>query len=170
MSEIPTDTDLGRLARRAGACLRARGWRVALAESCTGGWVAKVLTDIAGSSQWFECGYVTYSNAAKQGALGVGAETLAAHGAVSGPTVREMAAGALRVSGADLAVAISGIVGPDGGSADKPVGLVWFGVAVGEPAGAGRVEPQRFPGDRDAVRRAAVAHALGLVIAAAQHP
>jgi len=104
-------------------------YRIVTAESCTGGWIAKVFTDAAGSSRWFECGYVTYSNAAKVRDLGVASRTLDEHGAVSEPTVREMAAGALRVSGADVAIAVSGIAGPDGGSAEKPVGTVWFCVA-----------------------------------------
>jgi nicotinamide-nucleotide amidase len=112
-------------------------YRIATAESCTGGWIAKVFTDAAGSSRWFECGYVTYSNAAKVRDLGVASRTLDEHGAVSEPTVREMAAGALRVSGADVAIAVSGIAGPDGGSAEKPVGTVWFCVARRRRADAG---------------------------------
>ena len=163
----PTDADLARLARRAGERLLAARLRVALAESCTGGWVAKALTDVAGSSQWFERGYVTYSNVAKQEALGVRAATLATHGAVSGPTVSEMASGALRASGADVAVAISGVAGPDGGTPDKPVGLVWFGVARHADGRAGSEESRRYAGDREAVRRAAVAHALELIATAA---
>ena len=163
----PTDADLARLARRAGERLLAAQLRVVLAESCTGGWVAKVLTDVAGSSQWFERGYVTYSNAAKQEALGVRAATLVTHGAVSGPTARQMATGALRASGADIAVAISGVAGPDGGTPDKPVGLVWFGVARRVDGTAASEESRRFTGDREAVRRAAVAHALELIVAAA---
>jgi nicotinamide-nucleotide amidase len=164
---LPADADLARLARHAGERLRAARLRVALAESCTGGWVAKALTDIAGSSQWFERGYVTYSNAAKQEALGVRAATLATHGAVSGPTVSEMAAGALRASGADIAVAISGVAGPDGGTPDKPVGLVWFGVAWRADGIEGSEEGRRYTGDREAIRRAAVAHALELIVATA---
>jgi nicotinamide-nucleotide amidase len=115
-------------------------YRIVTAESCTGGWIAKVFTDAAGSSRWFECGYVTYSNAAKVRDLGVALRTLDEHGAVSEPTVREMAVGALRVSGADVAIAVSGIAGPDGGSAEKPVGTVWFCVARrrgGADAGSG---------------------------------
>jgi len=115
-------------------------YRIVTAESCTGGWIAKVFTDAAGSSRWFECGYVTYSNAAKVRDLGVASRTLDEHGAVSEPTVREMAVGALRVSGADVAIAVSGIAGPDGGSAEKPVGTVWFCVARrrgGVDAGSG---------------------------------
>jgi nicotinamide-nucleotide amidase len=160
---VPTDADLARLARHAGEQLRAAGRKVALAESCTGGWVAKALTDVAGSSQWFERGYVTYSNESKQHALGVRAATLAQHGAVSVPVVAEMAAGALAASGADVAVAISGVAGPDGGSAARPVGLVCFAVAR---AGETRTEERRFGGDREAVRRAAVAHALALIAGA----
>src|SRR5580700_10352372 len=124
------DPELYELSERVGRKLRAAGQRLATAESCTGGWVAKALTDVPGSSQWFECGFVTYSNAAKMRDVGVLARTLADHGAVSEATVREMAAGALRVSGADIAVAISGIAGPDGGTVDKPVGTVWFGLAT----------------------------------------
>jgi nicotinamide-nucleotide amidase len=101
-------------------------YRIVTAESCTGGWIAKAFTDAAGSSRWFEGGYVTYSNAAKARDLGVSGRTLAEHGAVSEPTVREMAAGALRATGADVSIAVSGIAGPDGGSVEKPVGTVWF--------------------------------------------
>src|SRR5215469_3217637 len=126
---MTTDKDLFDLSTRVGQKLRVAGRRLATAESCTGGWVAKACTDVAGSSQWFECGFVTYSNAAKVRDLGVSEATLASHGAVSEPTVREMAAGALRVSGADIAVAISGIAGPEGGTPTKPVGTVWFGLA-----------------------------------------
>jgi len=168
-SQPTSDAELARLAQRAGARLLATGRRLALAESCTGGWVAKMLTDVAGSSRWFERGYVTYSNAAKQQDLGVRAATLATHGAVSGPTVAEMAAGALRASGADLAVAISGIAGPDGGSVDKPVGLVWFALAERRADGiGGQQESRRFDGDRESVRRAAVAHALALILDACE--
>jgi len=135
---------------------------MATAESCTGGWVAKACTDIAGSSQWFECGFVTYSNDAKMRDIGVSARTLRDHGAVSEATVREMAAGAVRVSGVDVAVAISGIAGPDGETPTKPVGTVWFAVAVGPDVLA---EMQLFPGDREAVRRASVKRALELVLA-----
>ena len=101
-------------------------YRIVTAESCTGGWIAKAFTDAAGSSRWFEGGYVTYSNTAKTRDLGVSERTLAEHGAVSEPTVREMAAGALRATGADVSIAVSGIAGPDGGSIEKPVGTVWF--------------------------------------------
>ena len=157
------DADLYALAERAGQALRAAGWRIATAESCTAGWIAKALTDVPGSSQWFECGYVTYSDAAKMRDVGVCAQTLATHGAVSEATVREMAQGALRNSGAELAVAVSGIAGPDGGTPQKPVGTVWFAVLART-----RREPQcvvlRFTGDREAVRRQTVAHALRLAL------
>jgi nicotinamide-nucleotide amidase len=159
------DGELFALSERVGRKLRAAGRRVATAESCTGGWVAKACTDIAGSSQWFECGYVTYSNAAKVRDLGVSELILASHGAVSEATVREMAAGAVRVSGADVAVAISGIAGPDGGTPTKPVGTVWFAVAVRRGgATAVTAETQLFAGDRELVRRLAVKRALELVL------
>ncbi len=134
---------------------------VATAESCTGGWIAKSLTDIAGSSACFGYGIVSYSNAAKESLLGVTPDTIAGRGAVSEETVIEMAEGALRLSGADLSVAVSGIAGPDGGTDDKPVGTVWFAFSVREGSGvetAARVE--RFDGDRDAVRRQTVEFAL----------
>ena len=130
----------------------------ATAESCTGGWIAKALTDIAGSSAWFDRGLVTYSDAAKQELLGISPGTLAEHGAVSEPVVREMAEGALVRSAADLTVAVSGVAGPGGGSADKPVGTVWF--AWARSGEATRSERQVFRGDREAVRRRSVAHAI----------
>jgi len=128
------------VARVARWALGAR-YRIVTAESCTGGWIAKAFTDVAGSSRWFECGYVTYSNEAKARDLGVSWRTLKEHGAVSEPTVREMAAGALRATGADVSIAVSGIAGPDGGSAEKPVGTVWFcvGLRVAGVSGAGGV-------------------------------
>jgi nicotinamide-nucleotide amidase len=145
--------------------LLARGWRAATAESCTGGWIAKALTDVPGSSLWFTTGYVTYANDAKVRDLGVPEELLAAHGAVSEPVVAAMAAMAKDRACADVTVAVSGIAGPDGGSAEKPVGTVWFAWAF--PDGL-KSEARRFTGDREAVRRFAVAHALeGLVGAAA---
>ena len=156
------------LATRLGALLEARGWRVSTAESCTGGLVAGAITDVAGSSAWFERGFVTYSNAAKTEMLAVRVETLAAHGAVSEETAREMVAGALERSSADVAVAVTGIAGPSGGSPQKPVGLVCF--AWGRREGAVRALTRRFSGDRAAVREAAVIAALdGLMeIAAAK--
>jgi nicotinamide-nucleotide amidase len=134
-----TDQHLSELAAHvAGWALDAK-YRIVTAESCTGGWIAKVFTDLAGSSRWFESGYVTYSNEAKVRDLGVAQRTLREHGAVSEPTVREMAAGALRATGAHVAIAVSGIAGPDGGSAEKPVGTVWFcvGRRVRDAAAAG---------------------------------
>ncbi|MEJ2643753.1 MAG: nicotinamide-nucleotide amidase [Gammaproteobacteria bacterium] len=152
------DPQLEQLSRRAGEALLARRWLLATAESCTGGWVAKVVTDIAGSSQWFDRGFVTYTNAAKQDMLGVQNATLDRHGAVSEATVAEMVAGALSQSRADLALAISGIAGPGGGTATKPVGTVCF--AWGTRGGPVLAGTERFDGDREAVRRQSVIHAL----------
>ncbi len=137
--------------------LKTRGLMMATAESCTGGLIAGACTDISGSSDWFERGFVTYSNAAKTSMLGVPAALIAQHGAVSEPVARAMAAGALAQSAAQLTVAVTGVAGPTGGSADKPVGTVWFGWAT--PAGT-FTEHQRFDGDRAAVRAATVRHAL----------
>src|SRR5262245_36356608 len=133
------------LTRQLAARLLAAGGRLATAESCTGGWLAKVLTDLPGSSRWFECGYVTYSNEAKMRDLGVLAQTLERHGAVSEATALEMAAGALQRTGADVSIAITGVAGPDGGTPEKPVGTVWFAVAAREP----QARVQQFQGDRD---------------------
>jgi nicotinamide-nucleotide amidase len=163
--EDASDGALRTLAGRAGELLLDRGHRAVTAESCTGGWVAKCLTDIPGSSRWFERGYVTYSNEAKAQSLGVAADLIARFGAVSQPVVEQMSAGALQVSGATLAVAITGIAGPDGGSAEKPVGLVWFAVTGRDAATI--AQQHRFSGDREAIRRAAVATALRMLIAAA---
>jgi len=146
------------LAEQLGERLLARGERVTAAESCTGGLIAGAITEVAGSSNWFDMGFVSYSNAAKQQLLGVQGPTLAEHGAVSEATVREMAAGALVAAKADWAVAVSGIAGPGGGSAEKPVGLVWFGL-VG-PQGLARAFARRFDGDRMAVRSQTVEAAL----------
>lgn len=159
------DVSLQQQAAAVGALLRERGLRVVTVESCTGGYVAKLLTDVAGSSQWFDCGYVTYSNAAKQRDVGVAADTLVRHGAVSEATVCEMAAGALQRSGADRAVAISGVAGPDGGTARNPVGSVWFALAS---RGTDRLVVVQavhhlFDGSRDAIRRQAAAVALALL-------
>ncbi|KQN64769.1 nicotinamide-nucleotide amidase [Erwinia sp. Leaf53] len=153
-----TDNELQQLSIRLGQRLQAEGASVTAAESCTGGWIAKVLTDIAGSSAWFQRGFVTYSNEAKQQMIGVSAAALAEHGAVSEAVVREMAQGALQAAGADYALSVSGIAGPDGGSDEKPVGTVWFGFA--SAGGEVRAERRRFSGDREAVRRQATAHAL----------
>lgn len=137
--------------------LSNKQWMLATAESCTGGKIAAACTDLAGSSQWFERGFVTYSNAAKTELLGVPTELIEQHGAVSGPVARAMASGALAHSHAQVAVAVTGVAGPSGGSADKPVGTVWFGWAT--PAGVFS-ECQHFAGDRAAVRAATVHHAL----------
>jgi nicotinamide-nucleotide amidase len=131
------------------------------AESCTGGWIAKVCTDVSGSSAWYRGGVVTYSDELKHVLLGVSRESLAAHGAVSEPVVREMAEGALRRLGGDVAVAVSGIAGPDGGTPSKPVGTVWFAWASRTPAGIEtRAALECYAGDREEVRRRAVERAL----------
>ncbi|HEY4449848.1 MAG TPA: nicotinamide-nucleotide amidase [Steroidobacteraceae bacterium] len=160
-----TETELQELAARVGHKLRAAGRRIVTAESCTGGWVSKVLTDIAGSSQWFECGFVTYSNEAKIRDLGVSASTLESFGAVSEQAVREMAEGALRTAHANVAVAVSGIAGPDGGSPAKPVGTVWFCAAARAGTAIDIIaEQQLFDGDRAQVRSDAVEHSLRLIL------
>jgi len=164
----PSDLVLLRQARRVGRVLAARGWRVATAESCTAGWVVKVLTDIPGSSRWVECGYVVYSNAAKMRDLRVPMATLRRHGAVSESTVLAMARGAIQATGADLTVAVSGIAGPDGGTTQKPVGTVWFGIAGRQRAVGATATVRVFRGDREAVRRQSVAVALQLILQAAQ--
>lgn len=150
------------LARRLGAVLVARGWRMAAAESCTGGGVAHAVTEIAGSSAWFERGFVTYSNDAKHEMLGVPEDTLRMHGAVSAATAEAMVTGALTHSHADLAVAITGVAGPGGGSEDKPVGTVWIAWAVrGHPPEA---RCDQLDGDRAAIRAASIRIALeGLI-------
>jgi len=143
--------------------LESRKVMLATAESCTGGMIAAAITDIAGSSAVFDRGFVTYSNAAKIAMLGVSAETLKRHGAVSQETAMEMAAGALLHSDAGISVSVTGIAGPGGGSTEKPVGLVWFGIAgLDQPA---RTEKRLFTGDRAAIRAAAVRTALELVSA-----
>lgn len=142
--------------------LCSRRERLVTAESCTGGWVAKVCTDLEGSSAWFDRGFVTYSNDSKRELLGVSCDTLEKHGAVSEQTVREMAAGALRNSHAHWGLAISGIAGPGGGSREKPVGTVWF--AWLGPGGWSFARAERFAGDRDAVRRQAVDTALQVLL------
>ncbi len=149
---------LAQLAFQVGAALSQRGWLLATAESCTGGWIAKCITDVAGSSAWFDRGFVTYSNAAKIEMLGVQVETLERYGAVSEQTVQEMAAGALARSQAQVAVAVSGIAGPSGGTPDKPVGLVWLAWQVkGQLC---QTRQAQFAGDRESIRRQAVQAAL----------
>jgi nicotinamide-nucleotide amidase len=152
MQQIPV------LAARLGDALFARDWQMATAESCTGGGIAASLTDIPGSSAWFDRGFVTYSNASKQEMLGVQADTLAAHGAVSEAVVRQMAEGALTRSHARLAVSVSGIAGPGGATPAKPVGTVWVAWAGRDMAT--RARRYQFDGDRQAVRRQAVEAAL----------
>lgn len=147
-----------RLAARLGAALRARGQSVATAESCTGGLIAAALTDIPGSSAWFSHGIVSYGNQAKRQLLGVEAAALDRFGAVSEAVVRQMAGGAQKLAGADWAVAVSGIAGPDGGSPEKPVGTVW--IALARPDGQTEAKRCQFAGDRAEVRAQTVATAL----------
>ncbi len=146
------------LAALVGAKLKARGMMLATAESCTGGWVAQAVTAIAGSSDWFDRGFVTYSDAAKREMLGVSAATLASYGAVSEQTAREMAVGALAHSRAHAALAITGIAGPSGGSPEKPVGTVCF--AWSRKDAASIAQTRLFKGDRESVRRQSVMFAL----------
>ena len=154
----PAYQNLYELAAQVGIALRTRSRTLAIAESCTGGWIAKIITDVPGSSGWFDRGFVTYSNAAKTDLLGVRAATIAEHGAVSAEVVAEMAAGALERSPADLVIAVSGIAGPEGGTPDKPVGTVYLAWAL--RGGPVQTEIRHFPGNRDAVRLEAVAAAL----------
>lgn len=151
------------LAQKVGQALLNKGLKMATAESCTGGWVAQAVTAVPGSSGWFDCGFVSYSNTAKQKMLGVDLEVLENSGAVSEPVVAQMAEGALRNSDANIAVAISGIAGPDGGSEDKPVGTVWLAWAIeGHPTVSCL---SFFNGDRDDIRQQAVEQALEGIMA-----
>ncbi len=152
------DGSLQALAGEVGRRLMLNSLKLAAAESCTGGWIAKALTDVAGSSDWFDRGFTVYSNNAKQAMLGVKPATLAEHGAVSEAVAREMAAGAVGHSEAGVAVAVTGIAGPSGGSAAKPVGTVW--IAWAWPDGAVEAKLFHFKGGREAVRRASVGAAL----------
>ena len=154
----PSDEELRAAATAVGDRLRDARLTLVTAESCTGGWIAKVVTDIPGSSDWFDCGMATYSYEAKQALLGVRPETLTQYGAVSRETVLEMVSGALITSGATLAVAVTGIAGPTGGTADKPVGTVW--VAWKRRGRYPTAEVCHFEGDREAIRRQTVARAL----------
>lgn len=157
-----TDADLLTLAIKVGAHLLDGERRLVTAESCTGGWIGKVLTDVAGSSAWYLGGVVSYSNTLKQALLGVLPSTLAAHSAVSEATAREMAIGALETLGGHIALSVTGIAGPDGGQPGKPVGTVWFGWAWRENEEIEtRVAMEVFPGNREAVRRQTVTRALG---------
>lgn len=153
-----SDADLRALADALGQRLRANHDHLVTAESCTGGWIAKTVTDIAGSSDWFDCGMAAYSYEAKQALLGVRPQTLETHGAVSRETVIEMVSGALANSGASVGVAVTGIAGPGGGTDDKPVGTVW--IAWKRRGGYPSAELFHFDGDREAVRRQTVAAAL----------
>ena len=163
--QIPSDAQVREQAQALGERLRAAHDTLVTAESCTGGWIAKCLTDIAGSSDWFDSGMVVYSYEAKQAMLGVRPQTLEVHGAVSRETVIEMVSGALVHSGAGVAVAVTGIAGPGGGSEDKPVGTVWIGWK--QRGGYARAEAFHFHGDRDAVRRQTVAKAFEGLLALA---
>ena len=155
---VPDDRALLALSQDLGERLRGARHRLVTAESCTGGWIAKAVTDIPGSSDWFDCGLAAYSYEAKQALLGVRPETLERFGAVSRETVIEMVSGALVHSGATLSVAVTGIAGPGGGTPDKPVGTVW--VAWKRRGGYPAAEMFRFDGDREAVRRQTVEAAL----------
>jgi len=158
---IPNDQTLTDLAAQVGRHLLSSRRVLVTAESCTGGWIGKSMTDVAGSSAWFAGGALVYSNGLKQKLLAVDAATLAKHGAVSEETVRQMAEGALAALGGDIAVAVSGVAGPDGGTADKPVGTVWFAWSCRQD-GAFQTHADRrvFAGDREAVRRQTVHFAL----------
>jgi nicotinamide-nucleotide amidase len=156
------------LAERVGRALESRKLVMATAESCTGGWVAEAITMVPGSSVWFDRGFVTYTNVSKREMLGVRAETLDERGAVSQEVVREMVAGALGASHAQVTLAVSGVAGPSGGTPEKPVGTVCFAWALeGVPV---RAETVRFPGDREAVRRQSVLHALGVLLEMLEKP
>jgi nicotinamide-nucleotide amidase len=163
-----TDAQLYQLAEQVGRALHAKGWMMATAESCTGGWIAQAVTAVSGSSAWFERGFVTYTNTAKQEMLGVHTATLDAHGAVSEPVVREMTQGTLVRSHAQVAVSVSGVAGPTGGTPQKPVGMVCIGWGVKD--GALQTATEHFGGDRESVRRQTVAYALERVLAVAGAP
>jgi len=154
--------DLLKLSAELGAALKSRGWTLALAESCTGGWVAQCITAIAGSSDWFDRGFVTYSNGAKIEMLGVTENTLSQHSAVSEQTAREMALGALKHSHASIAAAITGIAGPDGGTQEKPVGTVCFAWATAN--GDIKTVTRHLSGDREEVRRISVKTVLEVLL------
>lgn len=151
------DDALIQIAIKVGKALQAKGWMLATAESCTGGWVGEVVTAVAGSSKWFDRGFITYSNASKIELLGIRNETLDSHGAVSEAIATEMADGALKRSQANITVAITGIAGPDGGSADKPVGTVCFAWATANETSC---ITALFEGDRQTIRQQAVLFAL----------
>ncbi len=155
---LPGEQELERLVQKLASGLTKCGWFMATAESCTGGWIAKCCTDLAGSSAWFDRGFVTYSDRAKHDLLGVDFSTLKNAGAVSRATAIEMAEGARHQAGVNVALAVTGIAGPAGGTTNKPVGMVWFAWSLeGRQASS---EVMHFQGDRDAVRRQTVKHAL----------
>ncbi|SFS01605.1 nicotinamide-nucleotide amidase [Dyella sp. OK004] len=155
---VPTDAELLTLAGEVAEAVQAAKLMLVTAESCTGGWIAKALTDLAGSSAWFDAGVVTYSYEAKEALLGVNPRTLEQTGAVSEETVLEMVSGALARFGAGVAVAVTGIAGPSGGTPDKPVGTVWIGWK--RRGGYAHARQFHFDGDREAIRRQTVAAAL----------
>ena len=158
---MPEDPAINELATTLVGELNRKNKAVATAESCTGGWVAKALTDVPGSSGCFGYGIVSYSNGAKESILGVRNRTLTEHGAVSEAVVREMAEGTLRLSGADISIAVSGVAGPDGGSDEKPVGTVWFAWSMRGPRGITTdTDLQRFEGNRESIRMQSVIHGL----------
>ena len=158
---MPEDQTIHELSTQVVHELSAAGKTMSAAESCTGGWIAKALTDVSGSSSCFAYGIVSYSNGAKESMLGVQNQTLVDNGAVSEAVVREMAEGVMRLSGADLSVAVSGIAGPEGGTDEKPVGTVWFAWSLRGPRGITTdTDLQHFEGDRDGVRMQTVIHGL----------
>jgi len=159
---IPTDQDLTTLAQKLGDKLKQSRQLLATAESCTGGWVGKVITDVPGSSHWYDRGFITYTNQSKQEILGVPVNIIEQFGAVSEHTVRAMVAGVLAHSHADVALSISGIAGPGGGTDTKPVGLVYFG--WGKRNGEVHTQSQTFRGDREEIRRQAVQHSLSILM------
>ena len=164
---MKSESETEPLVNQLGQQLRERGWRLATAESCTGGWIAKLVTDIPGSSEWFETGVVTYSNRAKHQLLGVGLDLIDTHGAVSQAVVEAMVRGVLRISGADVALAVSGIAGPGGGTEHKPVGTVW--IACGGMRQAVESECFLFQGNRAQVRIQAAQMALERVLRLAKN-
>ncbi len=149
--------DITQLAQLLGNKLAAKDWQISCAESCTGGGVGYAITSVSGSSTWFKKGFITYSNEAKQDLLGVSEDTLNLHGAVSAATVEEMATGAAKHANAEVAIAISGIAGPDGGTPDKPIGTIWFGFFIN---GQNISQKQLISGDRQAIRIKAIEFAL----------
>lgn len=157
--------DLSSLTAKLVSALSAKGLTCATAESCTGGGVGSAITSVAGSSAVFLGGVISYSNEVKADVLGVSRDSLASVGAVSSEVAAQMATGARRVIGSDLAVSLTGIAGPGGGSAEKPIGLVWFGLATSKGV---TTQSRIFPGDRAAIRSAAIAHALGLLLSAVE--